>query len=166
MLSETAIPTGPPADFTAYLPADLGDMGDVQRAIPRIAKDARLTRLIEQTLPQLPTRHDLFLGDARVMPTVRPASVHLVLTSPPYWTLKDYNSSPGQLGEVGDYDQFLAELDRVWQRCYEALVPGGRVVCVVGDVCLSRRKNGGRHTVVPLHSSIQEHCRVIRLAAN
>ncbi len=38
---------------------------------------------------------------------------------------------------------------------------GGRLICVVGDVCLSRRKNGGRHTVVPLHASIQEHCRAI-----
>ena len=44
---------------------------------------------------------------------------------------------------------------------FEALVPGGRLICVVGDVCLSRRKNSGRHTVVPLHASIQEHCRAI-----
>jgi DNA modification methylase len=40
-------------------------------------------------------------------------------------------------------------------------VPGGRLICVVGDVCLSRRKNQGRHTVVPLHASIQEQCRKI-----
>jgi DNA modification methylase len=40
-------------------------------------------------------------------------------------------------------------------------VPGGRLVCVVGDVCLSRRENNGRHTVVPLHASIQERCRRI-----
>jgi DNA modification methylase len=55
--------------------------------------------------------------------------------------------------------EFLAELDKVWQHCLRALVPGGRLICVVGDVCLSRRKNDGRHTVVPLHASIQEHCR-------
>ncbi len=41
------------------------------------------------------------------------------------------------------------------------LVPGGRLICVVGDVCLSRRKNEGRHTVVPLHASIQDRCRKI-----
>ena len=35
------------------------------------------------------------------------------------------------------------------------------MVCVVGDVCLSRRRNKGRHTVVPLHVSIQEQCRAI-----
>ncbi|HLH09579.1 MAG TPA: site-specific DNA-methyltransferase [Terriglobales bacterium] len=87
--------------------------------------------------------------------------VHLVLTSPPYWTLKEYRDSPGQLGHVGSYNEFLLELDKVWKHCYDSLVPGGRLVCVVGDVCLSRRKNEGRHTVVPLHASIQEHCRQI-----
>ncbi len=88
-----------------------------------------------------------------------PESVGLVLTSPPYWTLKEYRRSEGQLGYVDDYEQFLVELDKVWQRCFSALLPGGRLICVVGDVCLSRRKNNGRHTVVPLHASIQEHCR-------
>lgn len=88
-------------------------------------------------------------------------SVHLVVTSPPYWTLKQYRDTPGQLGHVEDYDEFLDFLDDVWRRCYAALVPGGRLICVVGDVCLSRRRNNGRHTVVPLHASIQEHCRGI-----
>src|SRR5262249_53112328 len=69
--------------------------------------------------------------------------------------------SEGQLGYVADYEEFLAELDKVWQACHRALVPGGRLICVVGDVCLSRRQNDGRHTVVPLHASIQEHCRRI-----
>jgi DNA modification methylase len=95
------------------------------------------------------------------MPASKPDSVHLVVTSPPYWTLKEYNRIDGQLGYVADYEKFLAELDKVWRRCLEALVPGGRLICVVGDVCLSRRQNAGRHTVVPLHSSIQEHCRTI-----
>jgi DNA modification methylase len=65
------------------------------------------------------------------------------------------------MGHIADYATFLDELDTVWRRCFEALVPGGRLICVVGDVCLSRRKNGGRHTVVPLHASIQERCRAI-----
>jgi DNA modification methylase len=88
-------------------------------------------------------------------------SVHLVLTSPPYWTLKEYRDSAGQMGHIDDYDEFLAELDKVWTHCFRALVPGGRLICVVGDVCLSRKKNNGRHTVVPLHASIQEHCRIL-----
>jgi len=83
------------------------------------------------------------------------------MTSPPYWTLKQYRDSEGQMGHIEDYEEFLTELDRVWRHCFRALVHGGRLVCVVGDVCLSRRKNNGRHTVVPLHASIQEHCRRI-----
>ena len=51
------------------------------------------------------------------------------------------------------------ELAKVWRHCLRALVPGGRLIIVVGDVCLSRRKNSGRHMAVPLHASIQEHCR-------
>jgi modification methylase len=147
-------------DLVSFLPDDLGDLTDTQKAIPRIAKTEHITTAIERALPQLPSEHHLHLGDSREM-RVAPASVHLVLTSPPYWTLKEYNPGAGQLGHIEGYESFLAELDKVWRHCYEALVPGGRLVCVVGDVCLSRRKNAGRHTVVPLHSSIQEHCREI-----
>ena len=95
------------------------------------------------------------------MAFLKQESVHLIVTSPPYWTLKEYLNHEDQLGAVEDYEQFLDELDMVWRQCFDALVPGGRLICVVGDVCLSRRKNNGRHTVVPLHSSIQEHCRKI-----
>jgi DNA modification methylase len=95
------------------------------------------------------------------MSGLTPGSVQLVVTSPPYWTLKEYRDSKGQMGHIEEYDEFLEELDKVWSHCFRALVPGGRLICVVGDVCLSRRKNNGRHTVVPLHASIQEHCRKI-----
>jgi DNA modification methylase len=146
-------------DLASHVPRELLEIGDPQTAIPRIAKDLNSIRLIERAVQHIPTRHSLYRGDARNMSRLEPASVHLVLTSPPYWTLKEYRDSEGQLGHVEDYDQFLHELDKVWQLCFHALVPGGRLICVVGDVCLSRRENGGRHTVVPLHASIQEHCR-------
>ncbi len=84
-----------------------------------------------------------------------------MVTSPPYWTLKEYRRTDCQLGWIEDYDEFLDQLDTVWRMCHRALVPGGRLICVVGDVCLSRRKNRGRHTVVPLHASIQERCRAV-----
>ena len=143
-----------------FLPPELRKLDDPQTDIPRIAKDRRLTGLIESTLRDIPTAHDLRQADARSL-DLEPDSVHLVLTSPPYWTLKEYRDSAGQLGHVDDYEKFLAELDAAWKNCFRALVPGGRLVIVVGDVCLSRRKNNGRHTVVPLHASIQEHCRQI-----
>jgi modification methylase len=148
-------------DPVEFLPKELRHIADPQTALPRIAKDETLTRAIERCVSQIPTSHTLHLGDARTIASLEPGSVHLVLTSPPYWTLKEYRDTDGQLGHISDYDDFLRELDKVWQRCYDALVPGGRLICVVGDVCLSRRKNNGRHTVVPLHASIQEHCRRI-----
>ncbi|MBI5751794.1 MAG: site-specific DNA-methyltransferase [Hydrogenophilales bacterium] len=151
----------PAADLAQWLPASLADLVDDQKAIPRIAKDVALMRDIEASLQAIPTVHDLWLHDAREMDFLEDNSVHLVLTSPPYWTLKEYNPSAGQMGLIEDYAHFLDELDKVWRHCYRALVPGGRLVCVVGDVCLSRRKNAGEHTVVPLHASIQEHCRVL-----
>lgn len=64
------------------------------------------------------------------------------------------------MGHIGNYEEFLSELNRVWGHCYRALVPGGRLVCVVGDVCLSRRENG-RHVVMPLHADIAVACRKI-----
>ncbi|HWB11845.1 MAG TPA: site-specific DNA-methyltransferase [Pirellulales bacterium] len=144
-----------------YLPNELRSLDDHQRDIPRIAKDKNLVSRIERAVRQIPTSHCLFNRDSRVMKELTPSSVHLIVTSPPYWTLKEYRRTEGQLGYVADYETFLTELDKVWQQCFDALVPGGRLVCVVGDVCLSRRQNNGRHTVVPLHASITEHCRRI-----
>jgi DNA modification methylase len=144
------------------LPKEAQDLlfEDEQRAIPAIAKDATLVQKIRQTVQTLPSSHKIILGDSRDLNLIPDETVHLALTSPPYWTLKQYVGSEGQLGDVEDYESFLNELDRVWQHVYRVLVPGGRLVIVVGDVCVSRRKYG-RHLVFPLHASIQEHCRMI-----
>ncbi len=152
---------GSSSDLDQWVPEELRSLHDPQTAIPAIAKNPRLVSLIDNAVRSIPTRHALYLCDSRMLGDLPPRSVHLVLTSPPYWTLKQYRHSAGQLGEISDYETFLRELDRVWKHCFDALVPGGRLICVVGDVCLSRRKNDGRHTVVPLHASIQEHCRRI-----
>jgi DNA modification methylase len=150
---------GATSDLSAFVPSELRGSGEAQSMIPRLAKDEQAVRSIERSVQTIPTTHKLFVGDARKMSNLAAESLHLVLTSPPYWTLKEYRDSHGQMGHIEDYEQFLEELDKVWKHCFEALVPGGRLICVVGDVCLSRRDNGGRHTVVPLHASIQEHCR-------
>ena len=148
-------------DPAEHLPEGIGEIRNHQTDLPRIARDRKLTAAIEAKLEQLPTHHDLHRRDSRKIDFLPPASVHLVVTSPPYWTLKDYNVSEGQMGYIEDYDKFIGELDKVWKACFDALVPGGRLVCVVGDVCLSRRKNKGEHLVMPLHASIQEHCRAL-----
>jgi DNA modification methylase len=148
-------------DLRAALPEDLRHLDAPDTAIPKLSQDVARMAQIEQAVRSLPTAHELRLADARALDFVEDQSVHLIVTSPPYWTLKEYNVSKGQLGYVRDYEKFVFELDKVWRHAHRLLVPGGRVVCVVGDVCLSRRQNNGRHTVVPLHSSIQEHARAI-----
>jgi len=117
--------------------------------------------LVEPAASPAPTRHVLRLGDARAVDWLADESIHLAVTSPPYWTLKKYNDHPDQLGDLSDYEEFVAELDRVWAHVFRALVPGGRLVVVVGDVCLSRHKNKGRHQVIPLHADISTHARRI-----
>lgn len=104
------------------------------------------------------TTHRLIQGDARDLSFIGDESVHLVVTSPPYWNLKKYNDAPGQLGHIEDYEAFLSELEKVWRHCLRVLVPGGRLVCVVGDVCVAR-KAFGRHLVFPLHADICVICR-------
>lgn len=144
-----------------YINNGMKEIVESQKAIPELAKDKHLVDRIEGILPLLPTRHDFYRDDATKISYLEPNSVHLILTSPPYWTLKKYNDREGQLGSVVEYESFLSELEKVWKISLNALVPGGRLICVVGDVCLSRKKNNGRHTVVPLHASIQEQCREI-----
>lgn len=117
-----------PSILEEALPAPLRKLQNPQTAIPRIAADQGMTAQIDEVVRSLPTSHALHLADSRHIEFVRDESVHLVLTSPPYWTLKEYNVSDGQLGHVADYEEFLAELDAVWRHSFvhpaiHALVP-------------------------------------------
>jgi DNA modification methylase len=76
--------------------------------------------------------------------------------------LKKYERRDGQLGEVADYEGFLDEIDKVWRHCARVLVEGGRICCVVGDVCIPRRRDG-RHRIMPLHADIQVRARRLGL---
>lgn len=109
------------------------------------------------------TQHRLKLGDARDLSWIPNGSVHLIVTSPPYWTLKKYEENDNQLGEIEDYIAFLDELDQVWRECARVLAPGGRICCVVGDVCIPRKQ--GRHRVMPLHADIMVRARSLGLDA-
>ena len=156
---------GAPADRTtllAAMPAGLLESGtaEPQRAFPAIAKDPDMCASISSAVQRLPSVHEFRLGDSRDL-DLEPESVDLVVTSPPYWNLKQYSEQPGQLGGIDGYDEFLDELDEVWRRVHGALVPGGRMVVVVGDVNVARKSAFGRHLVFPLHASIQERCRLL-----
>ena len=87
------------------------------------------------------TTHRLRVGDARDLSWIATGSVHLIVTSPPYWTLKQYAPDrAGQMGDIEDYERFLDELDKVWSECERVLVGGGRICCVVGDVYTSEER--------------------------
>jgi site-specific DNA-methyltransferase (adenine-specific) len=101
-------------------------------------------------------------GDARSLSFLKDNSVHLIVTSPPYFNLKPYHSDcfGNQLGRINDYERFLKELDQVWAECLRVLVPGGRVCCVIGDI-LVPRKIDGRHRILPLPADIMVRSRGI-----
>ena len=136
-------------------------VGETATLVNEIQAEYRINGTSEPHPPEpLPTRHEIRLGDARSLDWIEDESVHLVCTSPPYGMLKEYPRGDGQLGNIPDYETFLEELDKVWAECLRVLVPGGRVACVVGDICLSRR-SAGRHHVLPLSSDIQVRARQI-----
>lgn len=96
-------------------------------AVARLLEANRRLRQQRWPSPYDRTRHEMILGDARDLPFVPDESVHLIVTSPPYFNLKAYASDAGgaQLGRIEDYEAFLDELDKVWRECERALVPGG-----------------------------------------
>src|SRR5688500_3675426 len=87
-------------------------------ALRTLQRANELYRQIAWPEPYRTTSHRVVRGDARDLVGIPDASVHLVVTSPPYWTLKKYNSHPQQLGHIGDYEQFLLELEKVWRECF------------------------------------------------
>lgn len=145
-----------------YFLADLPASDNTPEGLRRFREINAALRTMPWPAPFDETAHRLHLGDARDLTWLADESVHLVVTSPPYWTLKTYRDHPGQLGHVPDYEQFLDELDKAWAECARVLAPGGRICCVVGDVCLSRRK-AGRHYIMPLHADIQVRARKLGL---
>lgn len=143
-------------ELESYIPEKLKRIKNLDNLIPKIAKDKDLLKEISVLIKTIPSHHKFVLGDAREKKLFEDESVHLILTSPPYWNLKKYRDNKNQLGDIADYRLFLMELKKVIENSYNSLVQGGRMICVVGDVLLSRKKNNGTHSVMPLHASIQE----------
>ncbi len=141
---------------------DLPEQDNTSEGLASLLAASRQYRAAPWPHPFDQTTHRLHVGDARDMTWIADESVHLVVTSPPYWTLKEYAPHENQMGAIEEYETFLEELDKVWRQCHRVLVPGGRIVCVVGDVCIPRKKTG-RHYVVPLHADIQVRSRRLGL---
>ena len=141
-----------------HLPGLVLSDESLKTALPGMARNSTESAKVAAAVQEVASDHLIIRGDARDLSRLANQSVHLIVTSPPYWTLKKYNEGSSQLGAIADYELFVGELTQVWAECHRVLVPGGRLVIVVGDVCLSRRQYG-RHVVVPLHASIQESCR-------
>src|SRR5438067_8002031 len=125
-------------------------------AVAALLKANRLLRERRWPAPYDRTRHEMILGDARDLGFVPNESIHLVVTSPPYFNLKPYASDAGgaQLGRLDDYEAFLDEPDRVWRECARVLVPGGRICCVIGDILIPSRADG-RPRVLPWPADTQ-----------
>ena len=100
--------------------------------------------------------YQVVLGDSRSMTSVEDSSVHLVATSPPYWQLKDYEAED-QIGFHQEYDDYIAELDRVWGECERVLHPGCRLAVNIGDQFL-RARTYGRYRIAAIHADIIRGC--------
>lgn len=105
------------------------------------------------------TNHKIINGDSRVMAELPDNSVHLVITSPPYWQLKDYGTD-GQIGFNDSYENYINNLNLVWKECYRTLNPGCRLCINIGDQ-FARAVYYGRYKVIPIREEIIKFCEAI-----
>ena len=105
-------------DLARFVPDEINLHNLSQSDFPRIAKDRKITEKITLAVRNIPTTQRIIQGDSRNM---RKENVHLILTSPPYWTIKKYRPIKGQLGVIEDYEKFLDELDKVCLICESLL---------------------------------------------
>lgn len=105
------------------------------------------------------TTHKIINGDSRQMNLVNDKSVHLVITSPPYWQLKDYGTN-NQIGYHEDYETYINNLNLVWNECYRVLDNGCRLCINIGDQ-FARAVYYGRYKVIPIRTEIIKFCESI-----
>jgi DNA modification methylase len=102
------------------------------------------------------TTHKIINGDSRQMKLVADKTVHLVITSPPYWQLKDYGIE-NQIGYHEDYETYINNLNLVWKECYRVLDNGCRLCVNIGDQ-FARAVYYGRYKVIPIRTEIIKFC--------
>ncbi len=107
------------------------------------------------------TTHRIIIGDSRRMAELEDGSVHLVVTSPPYWQLKDYGFD-GQIGFDDSYEDYINNLNLVWSECYRVLHPGCRMAVNIGDQ-FARSVYYGRYKIIPIRTEIIRFCETVGL---
>jgi len=105
------------------------------------------------------THHKIIIGDSRHMVEVPDESVHLVITSPPYWQLKDYGNG-SQIGFNDSYEDYINNLNLVWNECHRVLHKGCRLCVNIGDQ-FARSVYYGRYKVIPIRTEIIKFCETI-----
>ncbi|MFA5806686.1 MAG: DNA methyltransferase [Melioribacteraceae bacterium] len=105
---------------------------------------------------KLKTHHKIINGDSRKMTELNDNSIHLAITSPPYWQLKDYGSAD-QIGYNDSYENYINNLSLVWKECYRVLFPGCRLCVNIGDQ-FARSVYYGRYKVIPIREEIIKFC--------
>lgn len=102
------------------------------------------------------TRHTLINGDSRNLSLIPDESVHLIVTSPPYWQLKDYGTE-NQIGFHDNYENYINNLNLVWSECFRVLHKGCRLCINIGDQ-FARSVYYGRYKVIPIRTEIIRFC--------
>lgn len=105
------------------------------------------------------TIHKIITGDSRQMNLLPDKSVHLVITSPPYWQLKDYGTE-NQIGFHESYESYINNLNLVWKESHRVLHPGCRLCINIGDQ-FARSVYYGRYKVIPIRTEIIKFCETI-----
>ena len=108
---------------------------------------------------EINTRHTLINGDSRNLSLMPDKSVHLIITSPPYWQLKDYGDDR-QIGFHDSYENYINNLNMVWSECYRVLHDGCRLCINIGDQ-FARSVYYGRYKVIPIRTEIIRFCESI-----
>lgn len=105
------------------------------------------------------TTHTIINGDSRQMSELKDKSVHLIVTSPPYWQLKDYGTE-NQIGFHDDYETYINHLNLTWKECFRVLHDGCRLCINIGDQ-FARSIYYGRYKIIPIHTEIIKFCEII-----
>ncbi len=101
----------------------------------------------------------IIIGDSRNMSELKDESVHLIITSPPYWQLKDYGNG-SQIGFNDTYEDYINNLNLVWKECYRVLHNGCRLCVNIGDQ-FARSVYYGRYKIIPIREEIIKFCETI-----